>query len=58
MATRVEVAPHLVLRLVLGKGGTAFHDVCTGGREIVDLDVEVHHHLLLARPRRSWMSSL
>jgi hypothetical protein len=48
MSGRVEVDPYVVLGLVLGEGGACGHRVGRGALEIVDLDLEVDHHLLVA----------
>ncbi len=48
VAVRVEVDANVILRLVLGEGGSARLGVDATSREIVDLDFEVQHHLLFA----------
>ena len=49
MAGRVEQHPHVVLRLVLRLlVGAEVDRVGHGGVEVVHLEVEVHHHLLVA----------
>lgn len=48
----IEAHPHVVLRLVLGDDGPRCHGAGAGRVEVVDLDVEVRHHQLLARPSR------
>ena len=52
---RVVEHPHVFLRLELGHGGAALDGVGDAGREVVDRDVDVHHHPLAAfrgRPDR------
>lgn len=46
--SRVEHHPHVVLWLVLGQRGTQLLGVLNGRRQVPDLKVQVHHHLLLA----------
>ena len=44
---RVQVDPHMFLRLEICQYGAGLYRVLPGLLEIVDLDVEVHHHLLV-----------
>lgn len=49
---RVEVDPHVLLRLELGQHSPRRDGVRTTDLEIVHLDVQVHHHLLIAGTSR------
>src|SRR6266567_3342314 len=50
MPGRVEVDPDVLLRLEVREGRAGRERVLAGCGEIIDPDVEVHHHLLVARP--------
>ena len=60
MPRRIEQHPHGLLRLEAGERRTELDRMPDGGRQVTDLDVQVHHHLLLplrgrpdgTRPRR------
>ena len=52
MPGRVEVDLDVILRLVVGQHRSGRHCMRTGGAEVGHGDVEVHRHLLVARPGR------
>jgi NADPH:quinone reductase len=55
VARRVVAHPHVFLRLELGEGRAALDRVGDAGRQVVDRDVDAHHHPLTAlggRPDR------
>ena len=52
MTGGVQVDPHMVLRLVLGQHRARRQRVGAGSAQMADFDVQVHHHLLIARAGR------
>ena len=55
MPCRIQVDPHIILRLEVRQHGARRDRLLPGFLKIVDLDIQVHHHLLVLRvggPRR------
>ncbi len=52
MAGRVEVDPDVVLRLVVGERRAGRDRVRVGHLQILDLNVQARHHLLIPRTSR------
>ena len=56
MSGRIVVDPNVGLRLMLGQDRADGNGMSAGLLEVFDLDVEMHHHLLVfgvCRPRRA-----
>jgi hypothetical protein len=49
MPGRVEADPYIVLGLELGERRALGDRVADARRQVVDLDLQVHHHLLVVR---------
>jgi hypothetical protein len=52
VACGVQADAHVVLGLEVGQRRALGHRVLHRGRQVVDLDLQVHHHLLVARAGR------
>ena len=52
MPGRIQVHPHIVLRLKLRQRRPGLHRLGPGHIQIVNLDVQVHGYLRIPRPRQ------
>jgi hypothetical protein len=52
VAGRIQADPHVVLGLEVRQGSALGQRVRDPGLQVIDLDLQVHHHLLLSRAGR------